>query len=79
MLTTGGSTPQLSSAGNPFASGTPQILQPASVALCTAAYPTGGYDCWRRGDRHPFVVHEHLPGLIGLELEIQDYRENSEN
>jgi hypothetical protein len=32
-------------AGNPFASGTPQVLQPASVALCTAAYPTGGYDC----------------------------------
>jgi hypothetical protein len=32
-------------AGNPFASGTPQVLQPASVALCSSAYPTGGYDC----------------------------------
>ncbi|HVH14742.1 MAG TPA: hypothetical protein VNA15_03370, partial [Candidatus Angelobacter sp.] len=32
-------------AGNPFTANTPQVIHPASVALCTAAYPTGGYDC----------------------------------
>jgi hypothetical protein len=32
-------------AGNPFAAGVSQTLNPASVAGCTSAYPTGGYDC----------------------------------
>jgi hypothetical protein len=30
---------------NPFAAGTEQVLAPAATAGCTAAYPTGGYDC----------------------------------
>ncbi len=32
-------------AGNPFAAGVTQLLNPASVAGCASAYPIGGYDC----------------------------------
>jgi hypothetical protein len=32
-------------AGNPFVSGAEETLVPAATAGCTAAYPTGGYDC----------------------------------
>ena len=31
--------------GNPFTSGTEQVLKPAATAGCTSPYPTGGYDC----------------------------------
>ncbi len=32
-------------AGNPFPAGATQLLNPATVAGCASAYPSGGYDC----------------------------------